>query len=149
IAVATVPTLEGDTVESYSVELFKRWGVGKKGKDNGVLILVAPSEHKTRIEVGYGLESQLTDGTCGEIIREEMLPAFRQNKYGPGLVAAVAAIQRPLGGDTTYSQPPRHLLPPLGPGAYRTLVYVAAICFFVLPFTMIAGIFAAVIFLVL
>src|SRR2546430_4392626 len=56
IAVATVPSLEGETIETYAVELFKRWGVGKKGKDNGILLLVAPNDRKVRIEVGYGLE---------------------------------------------------------------------------------------------
>src|SRR5882724_6341891 len=98
IAVATIPSLEGETIDSYAVELFKQWGIGKKGKDNGVLILVAPNEHKTRIEVGYGLEPVLTDGMCGQIIREQMLPAFRANQYASGLFAAVTEIQTVLGG---------------------------------------------------
>src|SRR5665811_1745861 len=56
IAVVTVPSLDGLTVEDYAVQLFKKWGIGKKNKDNGLLVLVCPSEHKARIEVGYGLE---------------------------------------------------------------------------------------------
>src|SRR5690348_9508325 len=62
IAVVTVPSLEGDTEEDYAVRLFKEWGIGKKGKDNGVLILIAPHERRARIEVGYGLEEVLPDG---------------------------------------------------------------------------------------
>ena len=93
IAVATVPSLEGDTIEDYAVVLFKQWGVGKKGKDNGVLLLVAPNEHKMRIEVGYGLEPILTDGRCGEIIRDIMAPAFRKGDYPNGIEQAVRAVQ--------------------------------------------------------
>ena len=65
IAVVTVPTLEGITVEEYAVKLFKQWGIGKKGKDNGVLVLVVPSERKVRIKVGYGLKPILPDGLAG------------------------------------------------------------------------------------
>src|SRR5579864_9056663 len=62
IALVTVPSLDGETVEEYANRLFKEWGVGKKGADNGVLVLVAPSERRIRIEVGYGLEPVLPDG---------------------------------------------------------------------------------------
>src|SRR6185295_16176706 len=93
IAVVTVPSLEGDTIEDYAVRLFKEWGIGKKGKDNGILILVAPNERKVRMEVGYGLEPQLTDGMAGQIIRENMTPYFRQAQYGQGIIAAIEAIK--------------------------------------------------------
>src|SRR5687768_7244828 len=69
IAVVTVRSLEGETVETYANRLFNQWGIGKKGKDNGVLILAAIEDRKIRIEVGYGLEGTLPDGRCGQIIR--------------------------------------------------------------------------------
>ena len=62
IAIATVPSLDGLTVEDYGNQLFRKWGIGKKGENNGLLILVAPTERKWRIEVGYGLEEWITDG---------------------------------------------------------------------------------------
>ncbi len=84
-ALVTVTSLEGRTVEGYAEELFKEWGIGKKGKDNGVLILVAPGERKMRIEVGYGLEPILPDGLCGEIIREDFIPSFKNNDFPGGI----------------------------------------------------------------
>ena len=92
IAVATVPSLEGMSVEDYANRLFHRWGIGTKDRDNGILVLVAPNERKVRIEVGYGLEPILPDGLAGEIIRTEILPRFRENDYPGGTLAAVTRI---------------------------------------------------------
>ncbi|MBN1255897.1 MAG: TPM domain-containing protein [Deltaproteobacteria bacterium] len=86
IAVVTVTSLEGMSVEEYAVRLFEQWGIGEKDKDNGVLFLIAPNERKTRIEVGYGLEPVITDGRAGEIIRETALPFFRANDYDQGIL---------------------------------------------------------------
>src|ERR1019366_5484315 len=69
LAVVTVASLKVDTVEAVSNRLFREWGIGKKDKNNGVLILVAPKDRKMRIEVGYGLEAVLPDGLAGEIVR--------------------------------------------------------------------------------
>lgn len=92
IAVATVASLDGMSVEEYANKLFHEWGIGKKDRDNGVLVLVAPNERKVRIEVGYGLEPVLPDGLSGEIIRTEILPRFRENDYAGGTLAAVTRI---------------------------------------------------------
>lgn len=92
IAVVTVASLDGMSVEEYAVKLFNQWGIGKKGKDNGVLVLVAPNERKVRIEVGYGLEPILPDGLAGEIIREQMVPAFKQGNFSGGIVLGVKRI---------------------------------------------------------
>ena len=95
IAVATVPTLDGTSVEDYGNRLFRQWGIGQRGKDNGVLILVAPSDRQVRIEVGYGLEGVLPDGLAGEIIRTQAIPAFRDGNFERGIkdtVDRVAAI---------------------------------------------------------
>ena len=111
IAAVTVPSLEGEVIETYANGLFTQWRIGKKGKDNGILILVAPLEHKVRIEVGYGLESVLPDGLCGQIIREDMLPYFKSGDYKGGLSAGVAALQQILspGSMPAPEPPPRPL----------------------------------------
>ena len=92
IAVATVKSLDGMTIEDYASRLFRQWGVGKKGKDNGVLLLVAPIERKVRIEVGYGLEPVLPDGLAGEIVRTDILPAFKNGDYPLGILAGLRRV---------------------------------------------------------
>lgn len=92
IAVATVSSLDGMTVEQYANKLFHEWGIGKKDKDNGVLVLVAPGERKVRIEVGYGLEPVIPDGLAGEIVRTAILPKFRSNDYPGGVVDGVRQV---------------------------------------------------------
>jgi uncharacterized protein len=92
IALAIVGSLDGMTVEDYANRLFKAWGIGKKGADNGVLVLIAPSERKMRIEVGYGLEPILPDGLAGEVIRTEFTPRFKDGDYPAGIRAGMARI---------------------------------------------------------
>ncbi|MBI5573725.1 MAG: TPM domain-containing protein [Elusimicrobia bacterium] len=92
IAMVTVSSLEGMSVEDYAEKLFKKWGIGKKRKDNGVLVLIAPNERKVRIEVGYGLEPVLPDGLVGEIIREQFIPAFKRNNFSDGITSGVKRI---------------------------------------------------------
>ena len=92
VAVVTVPSLDGTTVEDYANRLFKQWGIGQEGKDNGVLILVAPNERELRIEVGYGLEGILPDGLAGQVRDNEMLPRFRDNDYSGGIRAGTLRV---------------------------------------------------------
>jgi uncharacterized protein len=95
VAVATVSSLDSMTIDDYAERLFRVWGIGQKGKDNGVLILVAPTDRAVRIEVGYGLEGVLPDGLAGQIIREQAIPAFRNGDFPGGIRATadrVAAI---------------------------------------------------------
>ncbi|HEU5114413.1 MAG TPA: TPM domain-containing protein [Candidatus Paceibacterota bacterium] len=92
IAVATVPSLGGDTVDNFAVKLFEDWGIGKKGADNGILILVAPNDREARIEVGYGLEPTVTDADASIIIRTVMLPAFKNGDYYAGVDGATDKI---------------------------------------------------------
>lgn len=92
VAVATVPSLGGVSIEEYASRLFKQWGVGQEKTDNGVLILVAPNEREMRIEVGYGLEGVLPDGLAGQIRDEAFLPRFRDGDYAGGITAGVGRI---------------------------------------------------------
>jgi uncharacterized protein len=99
LAIVTVASLDGLTVEEYANKLFNAWGVGQKGKNNGVLLLIAPAERKVRIEVGYGLEAVLPDGACGEIIRRDLVPEFKAGRAGAGAVAAARRIAAIAKGD--------------------------------------------------
>lgn len=92
IAVVTVESAEPLDPTNYAVKLFEKWGIGKKEKDNGVLILLAMKERKVKIEVGYGLEGVLTDGRCGEILDKYVLPYFKEKKWGEGLYSGCQAI---------------------------------------------------------
>jgi uncharacterized protein len=95
VVVVTVPTVEpyADARE-YAVKLFDNQGrgIGEKGKDNGLLILLALKERRVQIEVGYGLEGFITDGYSGETSREVMAPEFRNGRYGPGLLAGTERL---------------------------------------------------------
>ena len=101
IAVVTVKSLEGMSEDQYAVELFEKWGIGKKDKDNGLLILVAPTERRYRIEVGYGLEGTITDLRSGIIGRTYFVENFKQEKYGNGTYGALLDIKGLLEEDPT------------------------------------------------
>jgi uncharacterized protein len=92
VVVVTVKSLDGMSVEEYAVRLFEQWGIGKKARDNGVLVLVVPGERAMRIEVGYGLEAVLPDGLAGEIIRTSFIPSFRDDDYSRGIQQGVARV---------------------------------------------------------
>ena len=92
VIVATVSSLDGETVEMYSVRLFEQWGIGGKESDQGLLLLVAPTERKVRIEVGYGLHQYVTDALSGRIIRNEITPRFKQGDMAGGIGAGVNAL---------------------------------------------------------
>lgn len=100
LAVVTVANLGGSDVNLFAVELFKKWGIGKEKEDNGILFLIARDERKMRIEVGYGLEGQITDGTAGAILDQSVVPFFREGKYAEGVVSGVDEITRIVRGGT-------------------------------------------------
>ena len=102
VAVVTIKSLGDDTVESYAVDLFKLWGIGQKGHDNGVLLLIAIDEHKMRIEVGYGLEGALTDIQTKTIIDKIITPAFKSGDYNRGVIDGTNAIIKTIEGDGEY-----------------------------------------------
>ena len=96
VVVATVPDLQGYEIEEYGYQLGRAWQIGRKGEDDGVVFLVAPSERKVRIEVGYGLEGILTDALSSVILQRTVLPAFREGRMEEGVVAGTGAIVQQL-----------------------------------------------------
>lgn len=101
IVVATVRSLQDYPIEEYGYLLGRAWGVGEKGKDTGAILLIAPNERQVRIEVGYGLEGELTDARSKEIIEQAILPAFRAGDFNRGVAAGTAALLSVLGAPTT------------------------------------------------
>jgi uncharacterized protein len=88
MAIVLVPTIDDEPVEDVANRLFREWGVGKKGKDEGILLLLAIKEHKSRAEIGYGIEPIINDGAAGGILRQ-IRPILQQGNYGGALLAAV------------------------------------------------------------
>ncbi|HEV7339488.1 MAG TPA: YgcG family protein [Bosea sp. (in: a-proteobacteria)] len=99
VVVATVPSLQGLSIEDYANGLFRAWGLGDKAKNNGALLLVAPNERKVRIEVGYGLEGALTDALSKVIITTAVAPKFKNGDFAGGIEGGVDAILSILTGD--------------------------------------------------
>jgi uncharacterized protein len=103
--VATVASLQGESIEVYANRLHNRWALGRKDKNNGVLLLVAPTERKVRIEVGYGLESTLTNAIAQEIIDRTIVPRFRAGDMAGGVAHGVGDIVTVLtGGAAVWKQ---------------------------------------------
>lgn len=99
IVVLTVPSLEGEPVESYALRVAEAWKIGQKAKDNGALLLVARDDRKIRIEVGYGLEGRLTDLLAGRIVDNEIAPRFRAGDFDGGILAGVKGIAEAVRGE--------------------------------------------------
>lgn len=104
IAVLTIPSLEGDSLEGFSLKVVENWKLGQKKLDNGALLLVAVGDRKVRIEVGYGLEGTLTDLRAGRIIRNVILPKFKQGNFDRGIVDGVNAMIQTVRGEYTPPQ---------------------------------------------
>ncbi len=99
VVVATFPSLEGDSLEDFSMRLAEAWKAGQKRKDNGVIFLIFKNDRKIRIEVGYGLEGALTDALSGQIIRQVVAPYFRKGDYPGGILAGTDAIMKATQGE--------------------------------------------------
>ena len=99
LVVVTLKSLQGTTIEDYGYQLGRRWGIGQKDKDSGVLLIVAAAERRVRIEVGYGLEGTLTDAATRLIIENLILPAFKAGDVPGGIKGGVSGIIQVLGGD--------------------------------------------------
>ncbi|MEO8597824.1 MAG: TPM domain-containing protein [Candidatus Solibacter sp.] len=113
MALVTIPTLEGEPVEDVANTIYRAWGVGQKGKNEGILLLLAIGDRRNRLEVGYGLEPILPDGFSGSVLRE-MRPALRQQQYGEALMAAAETIGNTVAKSknvTITEQLPRRMRP--------------------------------------
>jgi len=108
MAIAIFRSLEGENLEDYSIRLAQQWRIGRKGLDNGVILLVFARDRRVRFEVGYGLEAALPDALAGQIIREALAPRFREQRYAAGLEDAVNLVFARLAGagGTPERQPP-------------------------------------------
>jgi uncharacterized protein len=104
LVVVTLPSLQGDEIADYGYRLGRAWGVGQKGTNNGALFIIVPSEHKVRIEVGYGLEPILTDALTSVILQEQVLPKFKAEDVPGGVVAGTDALIDQLGADTSTAE---------------------------------------------
>lgn len=97
IAVLTVPSLEGESIEGFAYDVAKEWKIGSKEYNNGVILIIALNERKIRIHTGYGVEDTLTDVKCGLIIRNVIAPCFQNGDYGEGIVKGVQNIAGIIG----------------------------------------------------
>ncbi len=109
VVVAIFRSLEGESLEDFSVRLAQAWRIGQKGLDNGVIFLVFVNDRKMRIEVGYGLEANLTDAVASSILRDVVAPRFREGHLADGIGAGLDAIDQAIAG--TYRQPVRSASP--------------------------------------
>jgi uncharacterized protein len=96
VVVLTINSLDGEPIENFSHQTAVKWGIGQKGKDNGILITVAVEDHKYRLEVGYGLEGTLPDSLVGSLGRQYLAPNFRKGDFAAGILAAVTEISNQL-----------------------------------------------------
>lgn len=177
IAVLIVPTTKPEVIEQYSIRVVEKWKLGRKGVDDGVLLLVAKDDRKLRIEVGYGLEGALNDATAKRIVADVISPRFKEGKFYAGIDAGVAVMMSVIGGEQLPppEQTPRRssssgsndiggwviagFFLVFGVGGFLRAVFgrfigagiisviVGAIAFFVLSSLLIAGIAAFVAFI--
>lgn len=105
VAVLLLPTTQPEAIEAFGIRLAEAWKIGHKGADNGVMVIVAKDDRRMRIEVGYGLEGAIPDVVAKRIIAERMAPLFAEGDFFGGLLAAVAALDRAIGGAAPGAPP--------------------------------------------
>ncbi len=138
VAVLTVPTTEGLSPQEYAQAVFDRWKIGRKGRDDGVLFLVAVKDRKLWIATGYGVESVLPDGKVGEIRDRYLVPAFREGRYGEGIFDGVSAVGAILSGGKTAPPPPEARRSP-GGQRFPALMLVLPIVVLIVLRSLFAG----------
>lgn len=147
VAFVTVTSTNNIPVEEYRVELFERWGIGQKGKDNGLLVLVVtgagPGQRDIQIEVGYGLEPIVTDSLAGRYLDDYAIPALRENKYGEGLISLANAFATLLTSKYDPANPPTSGGQPGSQLPARTFGVSTALLLFALPVLFIVGMIVA------
>jgi uncharacterized protein len=106
VVVAVFRSLEGQSLEDFSIRLAQQWRIGQKSLDNGVILLVFVADRKVRLEVGYGLEPVIPDIVAGALIRDTLAPRFREQRYAAGIEAATDAIYARISGQAVGKTPP-------------------------------------------
>ena len=96
VAILTIPTLDGEDLEGFSIRVAESWKIGKKGFDNGAILVVAVKDRRLRLEVGYGLEGVMPDAIAKRVTADYIVPYFRQQDYGGGIVSGIAAVDKIL-----------------------------------------------------
>jgi len=125
LVVATLPSLQGYSIEEFGVGLARAWAIGQKGKNNGVVLWIAPKERAVRIEVGYGLEGTLTDALSSAIINQRIVPQFRAGSFEAGILAGVDGIMGVLDPSYKPSEPLAEAAPAGSDGSFPPLLIVA------------------------
>jgi uncharacterized protein len=133
VVVVTLDSLQGCTIEDYGYQLGRYWGIGQKGKNTGAILLVAPKEHKVRIEVGYGLEGQLTDAISATIIQNYILPSFKRGDFDAGVLAGTKSILSVLGGNSPDTGQPESSAPAVPYQPPRGVQIAIILGFFLFP----------------
>lgn len=140
VVVVTLDSLQGYTIEDYGYQLGRYWGIGQKGKNTGAILIVAPKEHKVRIEVGYGLEGTLTDAISATIIQNYILPSFKRGDFEAGVLAGTKSILSVLGGnspDTGQAEPSAPAVPYQPPRGVQIAIILGFFLFPLLVFSVI------------
>ena len=129
VAVLTIPSLNGDSLEDFSIRVAEAWKIGNKGTDDGVILIIARDDRKIRIEVGYGLEGVLPDAVANRIIQEVIVPQFRNQDFTGGIELGTSAIIQAVEGDQSLTKPSiLDRAPKSSPSAILTLL-VATVLF--------------------
>ena len=127
IAVLTIPSLKGDRLDDFSIRVAANWKIGKKGFDNGAILLIVPDDRKLRIEVGYGLEGVMPDAIASRIIREVITPRFRSGDYAGGIEDGIDAIFKVTRGESLPQRArPTHGSPGSQEGSLTTILMITA-----------------------
>jgi len=149
IAVVTVSSISPYGEIEYARLLFDNWKPGKKGKDNGVLVLLAVKERRWRIETGYGVEGVLPDGLCGEIGRNYMVPYFKQGDYAQGLYNGISKIISVLSGEEPVERPQSSASSNKSPDAVIVIILILAVVAVLAPWRTFPILFIAALLLAL
>jgi uncharacterized protein len=127
IAVLIVPTTAPETVEQYALRVVESWKLGRKGVDDGALLLVAKDDRALRIEVGYGLEGALSDITAKRIVSDIITPRFRQGDFNGGITAGVASMMSVIDGEALPAVSARQAGPDGGVEQYVPVLFIIAL----------------------
>ena len=139
IVVVTLSSLQGTSIEDFGYQLGRQWGIGEKSRNNGALLIVAPSERKVRIEVGYGLEGALTDAVTRLIIQNAILPRFRANDFAGGITRGVDDIVQVVSGDADEYKRRAAQRPDAAPQGWNAASVALVLLVLVVMFMMMRG----------